>query len=97
MKGLGKTSSIGTALRVALERRGIDRSIREQQMLQRWSDIVGDAVARQATPRRLYNGVLWLNVPDATWRMELHSMRRELLEKINAAVGEELIREIRVQ
>jgi predicted nucleic acid-binding Zn ribbon protein len=97
MKGLGKTSSLGTALRVALERRGMDRSIREQQMLQRWSEIVGDAVARQATPRRLHDGVLWLSVPEATWRMELHSMRKELLKKINAAVGEELVREIRVQ
>ncbi len=97
MKGLGKVSPLATALRSALERRGIDRSIREHEILQRWAEIVGDTVARQATPKRMHNGVLWLHVPDATWRMELHSMRSELARTINTAAGEELVQEIRVQ
>lgn len=75
----------------------MDRHVREQQVLIRWVEYVGEAVARQATPNRFHDGVLWLTVPDATWRMELHSMRRELLERINTAAGEELVREIRVR
>ncbi len=97
MKGIWKISSFGDVLRSALERRGIDRQIKEHEVIQRWSEIAGEMVARHSTPVRMRNGILWLSVQDATWRMELHSMRGELARKINAAAGDELVREIRVR
>ena len=97
MKSFGKVAPLSEVLRGALERRGIDRQIKEHEVLQRWSEIVGEAVAKQAKPVRLRNGILWLSVADAVWRMELHSMRSELARKINTASGDQLVSEIRVR
>jgi predicted nucleic acid-binding Zn ribbon protein len=97
MKGFGKMTSLSSALRGALEQRGLDRGIRQREILQRWKDIVGETIARQAEPRHISNGVLWLRVIDATWRMELHGMRAELAKMINDAAGEQIIQEVRVQ
>jgi predicted nucleic acid-binding Zn ribbon protein len=97
MKRLWKTTMFGSALRNAIEQHGLERGIREQDLFQRWEEIVGPAIARQATPNRLRNGLLWLHVVDSAWRQELSLMRRELVAKINAALGEELVKDIRLR
>ncbi|PLX31517.1 MAG: hypothetical protein C0600_05460 [Ignavibacteria bacterium] len=91
------TTRFGAALRDALRRQGIERSVREQDVLVRWDEIVGLAIARQARPLRLHHGVLWITVQDAAWRQELSLMRLELVEKINAAVQDEVVKEIRLR
>jgi predicted nucleic acid-binding Zn ribbon protein len=92
-----KTRPLAAALRSALSQQGLERGIREQDLFLRWEEIVGTAIARQATPRRLHNGVLWVHVEDAGWRQELSLMRRELAATINAAIGEELVKDIRLR
>lgn len=91
------TTRIGNALRDALRRQGIERSVREQDVLVRWEEIVGPAIARQARPLRLHRGILWISVEDAAWRQELSLMRTELVEKINDAVDDTVITEIRLR
>lgn len=97
MKSHWKTVSFGKALHESLERQGLVRRIREEEVLQRWDEIVGRAIANHARPTRLRSGVLWLEVTDATWRQELHMMRGGLVEKINAALGESVVQEIRLR
>jgi predicted nucleic acid-binding Zn ribbon protein len=80
-----------------LVEQGLDHGIREQNLFLRWEEIVGIAIAKQATPSRLRNGLLWLKVVDAAWRQELSLMRRELIAKINAALGEEIVKDIRLR
>ena len=92
-----KTTSFGNALHEALKRQGIERPIREQDLVLRWEEIVGTAIARQAQPGGIRNGVLWIAVSDAAWRQELSLMRTELAAKINAALGEEIVKEIRLR
>ena len=91
------TTRFGSALRNALRRQGIERSVREQDVLVRWEEIVGPAIARQARPLRLHRGVLWIAVEDAAWRQELSLMRMELVEKINTAGEDGVINGIRLR
>ncbi len=97
MNRFWKTTAFGSALKNAIAQQGLERGIREQDLFIRWEEIVGVAIARQAKPHRLRNGVLWLQVVDAVWRQELSLMRRELIAKINAALGEDLVKEIRLR
>ena len=97
MKAPWHTTNFSSALKTALERQGLSRRIREEEVTLRWEELVGTAIANHASPKRLRDGVLWLEVKDAAWRQELHLMRSGLIERINAGVGEEIVRELRLQ
>jgi len=95
MKSRWKTVTFGRALQDGLERQGMVRRIREQEVLQRWNELVGTAIANHSHPTRLRNGILWIEVRDAAWRQELTMMRTGLVEKINSALGASVVKEIR--
>lgn len=97
MKRLWKTRQLGSVLRRVLSEQGLERGIREQYVLQKWKQIVGPAIAANAEPLRLRNGVLWLHVVDAAWRQELSLMRQELIATINTTLGEDIVSDIRLR
>jgi predicted nucleic acid-binding Zn ribbon protein len=97
MKPHWNTAPLAKALHEALKQQGIERQILEQEIVIRWEEIVGIAIARQARPGRIRNGVLWIEVEDAAWRQELSLMRLELVETINKAVGERIVEEIHLR
>ena len=68
----------------------------EQVLLYRlWQDAVGEAVARNASPALVRNGVLHVNVASSVWVQQLHFLRDMLLEKINAGLSGTKIHDIR--
>jgi predicted nucleic acid-binding Zn ribbon protein len=97
MKTPWHTARLGSALQRALERQGLSRAVREQEVIIRWEEIVGTAIANHAAPERIRNGVLWIQVTDASWRHELHLMRGGLVERINKALGETVVQELRLR
>ncbi|MCB2212618.1 DUF721 domain-containing protein [bacterium] len=75
----------GTKVRAAL---------REAELFNRWADIIGEKLAQQAIPERLDRGKLVIQVEDSSWRHQLLYMRRELIGKINQALGSGVVKEI---
>jgi len=60
-----------------------------------WSAITGEAIARAARPSAERGGVLTVTCAAAVWAQELDLMADELIPRLNAALGEESIRELR--
>lgn len=60
-----------------------------------WEHAAGPAVAAAARPTAERNGVLTVTCAAAVWAQELDLMAAELLPRLNAALGEEAIRELR--
>ncbi|MCB2203941.1 DUF721 domain-containing protein [bacterium] len=92
-----KTSPLGAALQRVLEQQGMTRKIREQEVLLRWEELVGTAIANHAQAQRLHKGVLWVEVTDAAWRQELQLMRTELIRRINTSLGDDIVTELRLR
>jgi len=97
MKTLGTITTLSNALHTALAGRGLDRKMREQEIFIRWPEIVGTAVANNATPTRIHRGILWIRVQDAVWRQELSGMRMEVIRKINTALNDDIVKELRLR
>ena len=97
MKSLGGITPFRGALREALKEYGMERKVREHELLVRWSELAGAAIANHATPTRFRDGVLYLRVPDAAWRQELSLRRAELRKKLNEALHEELVTDVVVR
>jgi predicted nucleic acid-binding Zn ribbon protein len=74
---------------------GIDQTLRKFSVLTAWSDMVGEQIARVTVPDRIESGVLYVRVTTAPWRAELSMKRLEILQKINRALGADVVKDIR--
>lgn len=60
-----------------------------------WDMAAGEAVAQAAAPTAERGGVLTVTCSAAVWAQELTLMSSRLIERLNQALGEELVRELR--
>ena len=60
-----------------------------------WAAIAGEAIARAARPSAERGGVLTVTCAAAVWAQELDLMAHELIPRLNAALGDQSIRELR--
>ncbi|NCO37736.1 MAG: hypothetical protein COZ06_25600 [Armatimonadetes bacterium CG_4_10_14_3_um_filter_66_18] len=80
---------LGTALSPELERR-----MRCRQVVRRWPELVGAEIAKAAQPQALRGSTLFVTTSSAVWTNELTLLKPQILEKLNAALGEALIRDL---
>ena len=85
---------IGDLIPALLEQLGLSRGIRDHQVLEQWPEIVGPKIAEVTVAERIRDGKLWVSVSHPAWRNELSFMKRELIDKVNQAIGEEIVRDI---
>ena len=67
-----------------LRRRGLDRELEYQKLLEEWPRLVGAGLARVTRARSVRNGVLVVEVPSSAWAMELNMRRRQIMARLNA-------------
>ncbi|HEY5342233.1 MAG TPA: DUF721 domain-containing protein [Solirubrobacteraceae bacterium] len=60
-----------------------------------WEAAAGPGIASSARPTAERGGVLTVTCAAAVWAQELDLMSVELVEKLNTALGEDAIRELR--
>jgi predicted nucleic acid-binding Zn ribbon protein len=80
----------------AARRAGVDSGVLAGRVWQVWRGVVGPEVARHAEPTSLRAGVLRVRADSASWSTELTYLAEEIRARLNSAVGQELVREVRV-
>jgi predicted nucleic acid-binding Zn ribbon protein len=60
-----------------------------------WTAAVGETIAAVANPAAERDGVLTVRCESAVWSQELGLMANELLGRLNATLGEELVHKLR--
>jgi predicted nucleic acid-binding Zn ribbon protein len=85
---------LGEVLRAALARLPTGAELAHYPIWAEWAVVVGPAIARHAQPRRLRRGVLVVDVDGPDWMHELHFMKRDLRERLNARLGGAVIRDL---
>lgn len=86
---------LGFTLERTLKRLGIARGVRERMALVVWGEVVGPAAARNTRPVLVRGGQLLVQASSSTWAQELSLMRNHLVARLNARLGEEVVRDIR--
>lgn len=89
-----KTQNVITAV---LKNLGLRKRYNEEYILLHWSDIVGNEIAKHSQPARFERGLIFLCVSNSVWAHHLSMMKKNMIDKINAYVGEFLITDIRYQ
>ncbi|HEV2998079.1 MAG TPA: DUF721 domain-containing protein [Solirubrobacteraceae bacterium] len=89
----------GAPRRLALALEGFTGELAPASILARvqgvWERAAGEAVAQAAQPTAERAGVLTVTCSEAVWAHELNLMKADLLARINAALDEELLHELR--
>jgi len=81
--------------RVALDR-GWSPKLTDATVLGRWPHLVGPEIADHCTPLSLRDGELVLQAESTAWATQLRQLQRQLLSRLAAAVGKDVVRRIRV-
>jgi predicted nucleic acid-binding Zn ribbon protein len=71
--------------------------LREQSVLQCWSEIVGETIAAHSEAVALSSGTLFIAVDSSVWAQELSLLRGNIAAAIDARLGPGHVRELRFQ
>lgn len=88
---------LGEALEELVQKLGIKSKLQEYEAVIQWESIVGEQIAKMTTATRITKGVLFVKVKTGTWRNELTIRKREIIQKINATLGGEIVMDIKFQ
>jgi predicted nucleic acid-binding Zn ribbon protein len=66
-------------------------------LFERWSDIVGSAIASASEPVAIDHGTLVVTVRDGGWASQLRWMEPDLVGKIADAIGEGVVERLEVR
>ena len=79
--------SLPTILRAA----GDSEEVAEAAAIAAWKHAAGDGLKGRAVPLKLENRTLTVSVADAIWQKQLHSMRGQLLFRVNTMLGQPVV------
>lgn len=88
---------IGQALDELIRSLGIQPKLKEYEAVLQWEAVVGEQIARVTTAMRITQGTLFIKVANSVWRYELTLRKKEILHRLNAALGGEVVRDIKFQ
>jgi len=79
-----------------MQRLGLRERLRETEVIDAWSKIVGDFIAAHSTPVALRDGILYVRVLQPALHYELEQISKsEILRKLKQRFGAKTIRDIR--
>ena len=74
---------------------GQSKAYQTQLLIYHWEEIVGSSIASHVHPVRMDFRTLFLTADAPVWANELRYMERDLIDKINAFLCEEFVKEIK--
>lgn len=86
--------SLGAAIAKMLKLYQIEKPVRQNEAFFIWVDVVGDVIARHATPEKIAYSKLFVKVDSPVWRNELSYRKAEILRQLNSRLLNAQIKEI---
>jgi predicted nucleic acid-binding Zn ribbon protein len=86
--------SLGGVLQNLLKNLGLERRINEQKLISNWEKIVGIKIAEKTKAFKIEGKKLFVKVQSPSWRNELFYLKKEIIEKLNSSVKQEVIKDI---
>jgi predicted nucleic acid-binding Zn ribbon protein len=90
-----KSAHIGSILNDVLKTMRPEADGGLLQVWQLWDDVVGKAIAENARPAAFKGKLLLVHVSSSPWVHQLQFLKKEIIQKLNAALGQDLIEDIK--
>ncbi len=89
-----KADAVGAVIRQFFQERGLETRLRRYKAWQVWEKVVGPQIAARARPARMRNDILEIRVDHPVWMQQLQLMKPKIIARLNAAIGEPLIKDL---
>ena len=87
---------VGDALSRLAAERGWATELSVGGVIGRWREVVGDQIADHCAPETFEDGVLVLRTDSTPWAVHLTQMSSDLLARLTAELGVDVVQELRV-
>ena len=74
---------------------GLETPLLQKRLVDSWPEVAGPLITRYTLNTYIYNQTLFVRLSNPALRSDLSMMRQELVKKLNAVVGEQVITDIR--
>lgn len=85
---------IGNILMRYLREEGLEAPLNEHRLLDSWENVLGRAVARYTGQMYIRNQTLFVHITSPALRQNLQMTRKQLVNRLNEAVGAQVIADI---
>ncbi len=85
---------IGASLRAYLEKTGLSSKLRGWDAIHLWPDVVGTNASARSRAVAFDSGRLIIEVDGAVWMAQLSYLRRDILRRLNARLGGQIVQDI---
>jgi hypothetical protein len=85
------------SLPAILKASGTSEDVAEAACVAAWRHAVGEGLSSHAVPIQLQNQTLVVVVADNIWKKQLEQMRGQLLSRLNAVLGQTLVKSIELR
>jgi hypothetical protein len=95
-RGPARPERLDRVLQESLGGRRLATLLADAEIIARWAEVVGPAVAARARPEALRDGVLVVRVASSPWMTELSFLKPALLARLHALAGGPHVTDIRL-
>ncbi len=86
--------SIGDAIKAFLKKSRLKTGIQALQIEQIWETMMGKTIAKYTDKIQIINHTLFIHTNVGPLRQELMYQKEKIIERVNEALGEEVIKEV---
>ena len=77
-----------------LREQGLETPLLQKRLVDSWPEVAGPVIARYTLNTYIYNQTLYVRLSTPSLRADLSLMRSELVKKLNAVVGQQVISDV---
>lgn len=79
-----------------LRLQGLETPLLQRRLINAWDDVVGGTVARYTREKFIKNQTLMVKIDHPALKADLNMMRTSLKDRLNIAVGAQVIADVRI-
>ena len=91
-----KVQPISTVLQQFLRVQGLETPLLQHRLIAAWPEVAGPAISRYTGELFIKNQTLIVKITNPALRADISMMRTQLKDRLNAAVGTQVITEIKI-
>ena len=91
-----KAQSIGDLISQYIQGTELEKILLERMVVQKWPDVMGPMIANMTGNIEMKNGTLFVHIHSAALRQQLFECRYEIIKKLNQAIKNQFIKDIRI-
>lgn len=89
--------SIGDAIKAFLKKSRLNSGIQALQIESIWESVMGKTIARYTEKIQIVNHTLFIRTSIGPLKQELMYQKPKIIERVNEALGEKVIKEVVIQ